>query len=263
MPLVPISDIHLQVCVEGSGPPLVLLHGFPLDHTMWRRQIDYFSATRTVIAPDLRGLGRSDGATGTSTMERFADDVAELLDELSVNEPACVAGLSMGGCVAFQVLRRHPHRVASLVLVDCRAARDAPDVYQKRYETADRVMREGTAFLADMMLDRLYAPITSRQQPALIAATREVITSSPRGGTAAAARGLAERPDVTDWLSEIRVPTLVIVGAHDIISPPDEMRGIAGKIPGARFVCLDDAGHMSPEEQPSRFNAELESFLQR
>jgi 3-oxoadipate enol-lactonase len=262
MPLVPIDEVHLNTLVAGSGPPLLFVHGFPLDHSMWREQIPFFARTHTVIAPDLRGFGRSDVTTGTVSMARFADDLAELLIEIGVTEPVAFCGLSMGGYIAFEFARRHGPKLSHLVLCDTRVAADALEARTKRFETADRVTREGPGFLADSMPERLYAKATFERQPELIAATQEVIRRSPRGGVAAASRGMGERADATPWLTSIQTPTLVVCGAHDAIAPPAEMREFAGKIPGAQFVQIADAGHMAPEEQPAAFNAALARYLQ-
>ena len=261
MPLVPIADIHLNVEVSGNGPPLLFVHGFPLDGGMWRAQVEAFAATHTVIVPDLRGFGRSDVTTGTVTMARFADDLAEMLDELGVPEPVCLCGLSMGGYVAFEFERRHRTRLASLVLCDTRAIADAPEAKSNRFTTAERVMQDGPDFLAEAMIERLYTEATRKHHPELVAATQAVIRTAPRGGVAAASRGMAERRDASAWLTEIEVPALVVVGEHDVISPRAEMEEFSRKIPHVRFVCLSDAGHMSPEEQPAAFNAALREFL--
>ncbi|MFV0442788.1 MAG: alpha/beta fold hydrolase [Planctomycetaceae bacterium] len=262
MSLVPIADLHLNVTIEGSGSPLLLVHGFPLDHTMWRAQIAEFAKNQTVIAPDLRGFGRSEATTGTVEMARFADDLAEMLDELSVDEPVTFCGLSMGGYIAFEFLQRHPRRVRQLILCDTRAAADTSDAAARRHATADRVLAEGPGFLADTMPDKLYSESTRRDQPELIAATQKVIRQSSRIGVAAASRGMALRRDANPQLAQIAVPTLVVVGEEDVISPPDEMREWCGKIPGGQFVSLPGAGHMSPEEQPEQFNKVAGKFLQ-
>lgn len=262
MPLVPLSEVHLHVVVEGSGPPLLFVHGFPLDHSMWSAQLAHFVATHTVIIPDLRGFGCSDVSTGTVSMARFADDLAELLGELNIHEPITLCGLSMGGYIAFEFLRRHRQRLGRLVLCDTRAAGDAPEARAKRFDTADRVTREGTDFLATAMLERLYAPQTLQQRPDLIAETRDVIRRAPRGGVAAASRGMAERIDATPLLPDIDFPALVVCGEHDVITPRAEMSDMAGKMPSAQFVVLAEAGHMAPQEQPAAFNHALAHFLQ-
>jgi 3-oxoadipate enol-lactonase len=262
MPRIPIGDVSLQVVIEGEGEPLLLVHGFPLDHSLWRHQIAHFSRSRQVIAPDLRGFGRSDVTAGTVRMEQFADDLARLLTALGVVRPVCLCGLSMGGYIAFAFVQRHRERLGSLVLCDTRAAADSPETRKHRWETAERVLREGPGFLAETMVDRLLAPTTRQQQPELAAEVQAVIRAAPPEGVAAASRGMAERPSVEELLPRIDLPTLVVVGEQDAISPPAEMRELARKIPAAQFVPLADAGHLAPLEQPAAMNAALDRFLQ-
>jgi 3-oxoadipate enol-lactonase len=255
------SRIGLNVIDRGRGLPLVLVHGYPLDHSMWQGQIEGLSDTCRVIAPDLRGFGASDVTPGTATMEQMAEDVAGMLDALSIQQPVVFCGLSMGGYVAWQFAFRHPQRLAKLILCDTRAIADSPDAAAGRLKTADRVLAEGASVAADALLPKLFAPVTYSQQPQIVEATRQVILRTKTEGIAAALRGMAERPDVTSRLPEIDVPGLLICGQHDGISPPSEMRQIAEQLPSARFVEIADAGHMSPLEQPVAVNIAIRQFV--
>ncbi len=246
---------------RGSGMPLLLVHGFPLDHSMWDAQIEALCDRYRVIAPDLRGFGQSDVTEAAVTMEQLADDLAGLLDALEVGEPVVLCGLSMGGYVAWAFWRKHAARLRGLVLCDTRAAADSPEAAAGRRETAERVLREGPAVLADSLLPRLLAPQTLELRPEIADRLRGVILNGDRRGIAAASRGMAERPDATPLLPEIRCPTLLLVGAQDVISPVAEMRGLAEKIPGARLVCIDGAGHMAPVERPAETTALVRAFL--
>ena len=259
---VPIGDIDLFVVEKGSGPPLLLVHGFPLDHTMWRYQVDALSASRRVIAPDLRGFGQS-GVAGKKivTMERFADDLAALLGSLDVHEPIDLCGLSMGGYIAWQFYHRHKSCLARLILCDTRADGDAEEVVRGRMIMAARVLEEGPGFIPDTMLPKLFAAETFQQRPDVVEETKEMILGNSGAGIAAAQLGMAQRPDMSHLLSEIDIPTLVLCGTHDVISPPSEMRVMAASIPGARFVEIPKAGHMAPMECPADVNEALLSFL--
>ncbi len=261
MRTVSLADVDLAVEDRGSGPVLLFVHGFPLDHTMWRSQIDEFSARFRVLAPDLRGFGASALGDGPVTMRRYADDLADLLDRLNIREKIVFIGLSMGGYVAWQFWQKYADRLAGLVLCDTRAVADAPPAKAGRAELAARVNAEGPQAAADAMLPKLFGPDFQRDNPAAIAETRTAIFRNSSAGIAAALSGMAERPDVTEMLGGITVPTLVIVGEHDAISTPTEMRGIAGRIPGAQFALIPAAGHMSPLESPRAFNAALIRFL--
>jgi len=261
MKTLSVNGTELATIDQGTGTPLVLVHGFPLDHTMWDAQVQALSEQYRVIAPDLRGFGQSGVTEGKVTMEQFADDVASLLDALEVEEPVVFCGLSMGGYVAWQFWRKYTERVRALVLCDTRAVADAPEAAAGRLETADRVLREGPAPLVDTMTPKLFAKATFENSPQIVESARRVMLSSSREGIAAAARGMAERPDVASLLADITCPTLVLVGELDVISPPAEMRAIAEAIPRARFVPIAGAGHMAPLENPAEVNAAMLAFL--
>ena len=246
---------------EGNGPPLLFVHGFPLDHTMWRDQLAEFAGAYRVIAPDLRGFGSSEVGDQAVTMEQFADDMAAILDALGVTEPVTLIGLSMGGYVAWQFLRNYRERLRALVLCDTRAAADSPEVAENRLKVAETVLADGTEALARAMVPKLFAQQTIRTRPAVVDAVRNVILQANPRGVAAAQRAMAARFDATGILKAIDVPTLMIVGEDDVISPPDEMRQIAEAIPGSRLVVIPDAGHMSPLENPAAFNSALSEFL--
>jgi 3-oxoadipate enol-lactonase len=258
---VQVNGIKLNVVERGTGVPLLLAHGFPLDHSMWSGQLDGLSDRCRVIAPDLRGFGASDVVPGVATMQQMADDLAGVLDALAIREPVIFCGLSMGGYVAWQFALRHRTRLAKLILCDTRAIADTPDAAAGRLKTAERVLKEGPGVVAEAMLPKLFSPNTQKAQPQIIEATRQVMLRTKPTGIAAALHGLAQRPDVTEHLPKIDVPTLVICGEHDAIAPPTEMEQFAAKMPQARFVKIADAGHMAPLEAPAAVNAAIREFL--
>jgi 3-oxoadipate enol-lactonase len=255
------NGARLATVDRGSGPPLVLVHGFPLDHTMWDAQIETLSGRHRVIAPDLRGFGQSGVTEGTATMELFADDLAGLLDAIAAGQRVVLCGLSMGGYVAFAFCRKHAARLRGLILCDTRAEADAPEAAAARLETADRVLGEGPGFLADSMLPKLLAPQTLAERPEMAAAVRKMILGNDPRGIAAALRGMAQRPDSTPLLSRITCPTLALVGQDDRLSPPEQMQALARQIPGSQFVVIPNAGHLTPVEGPAETTAAIEAFL--
>jgi pimeloyl-ACP methyl ester carboxylesterase len=263
---IAISTTDLAYVDRGSGLPVLLVHGFPLDHSMWNAQIDALADRARVIAPDLRGFGQSplgsaDPATGIS-MEQFADDLAELLDALSIKESIVLAGFSMGGYIAWQVVRKYSKQLRALVLCDTRAAADTDEGRAGRLKMADNVAEWGSGRVAEIMGPRLFAPRSFETMPEVVAAVRRVVERTQPAAIAAAQRGMAARPDVTAMLPSIRVPTLVIVGQHDAISTRDEMATIAAAIPGAQFVEIAHAGHMTTMEDPAAVNKVLLEFLE-
>jgi len=256
-----VNGAELAYVDAGAGRPVVLVHGFPLDHSMWNAQIDALSEDYRVIAPDLRGFGRSGVSEGTVTMQQFADDLAGLLCALQVDEPVVLCGLSMGGYVAWQFWRQHGWRLRGLILCDTRAVSDTPEAAAARREMAQRVLREGPAPLVAQMMPRLFAPSTAQDQPELVESLRGVMLKTDPRGIAAAARGMAERPEMVSQLNQIECPALVIVGELDAISTAEEMRAIARAIPHARLVEIAGCGHMSPLERPAEVSAAMREFL--
>jgi len=246
---------------HGTKPTLLLLHGFPLDSSMWNAQIEGLSADYRVIAPDLRGFGQGPPAGNVTTMEQMADDLAGLLDALAIDRPIVLAGLSMGGYVALAFWKKYAARLRAIVLCDTRAGADSPEVIQNRRETARRVLAEGAGVLADVMTTRLLSPGAPRDRPHVGDAVRQMILRADRRGAAAALLGMAARADFTPLLGQIGCPVLALVGEHDVLTPVAEMRAMAHAIPHAQLVEIPEAGHLAPMEQPAAFNTTLASFL--
>lgn len=252
---------------EGQGTPILLVHGFPLDHTMWEPQIAALAERYRVIAPDLRGFGQSslgqiDPSRGVS-MEQYADDLADLLDALGITAPIVLVGLSMGGYIAWQFARNYPERLRALVQLDTRAIADNDEARAGRLKMADSVAEWGSGRVAEMMGPKLFSQRAFEKQPEIVSAVRRVVEGTSPAAIAAAQRGMAARPDVTASLPSIRVPTLVIVGSDDVISPPPEMQSIANAIPGAEFVVIPNSGHMTTLENPAAVNEAMLRFVER
>jgi len=256
-----VNGTQLAVLERGRGLPVLLVHGFPLNHTMWDEQIEVLSSDYRVIAPDLRGFGRSGVTPGKVTMEQFADDLAALVDAMGVGEPVVYCGLSMGGYIGWQFWRKYAARLKALIVCDSRAVADTPEAAANRLVLADRVLGEGPGVVAESMMPRLLPASTAQSRPDVAQAIGRMMTGNDPQGIAAASRGMAERPDVTALLPRIRCPVLVLVGELDVISPPAEMRSIAAAIPGSRCVEIPGSGHMSPMEKPAQVNAAILEFL--
>ena len=259
---VAVNGVTLATHDEGTGSPILFVHGFPLSHSMWQPQIFAFAGDHRVIAPDLRGFGNSNVTEGTVTMEQHADDLAALLDELNVDEPVVLCGLSMGGYVAWQFQQKYPDRLRGLILCDTRSVADTPEGVENRKRLAKMVVENGSEAVASVMLPNLFSPKTGDRDPAVIDELRATIVATSPQGIAGAALGMAERPDVTPLLPNITTPSLLIVGEDDGISPPEEMRDIAAAMPNARLVEITEAGHMSTLENPALVNQVIREFLQ-
>jgi 3-oxoadipate enol-lactonase len=242
---------------------LLLIHGYPLDHTLWQPQIDRLADMAPVIAPDLRGFGASEAPDGVYTMDSHADDLYALLDVLHI-ERVVVCGLSMGGYIALAFWRKYASRVRGLILVDTRAGADAPAARQARLDMVEQVKQRGSAPAADTMLPRLLAESTRQSHPDLVESVYAMMLRQPPAGIIGAQLGMAERPDSTPTLSTITVPTLAVFGAEDVITPAEtEGRSLADAIPSAKLVVIPNAGHLSNLEQPEAFNGAVLGFLAR
>jgi pimeloyl-ACP methyl ester carboxylesterase len=255
-------ELEFGVVDQGTGSPLMFVHGFPLSHAMWNAQIPVFASEHRVIVPDLRGFGSSVDTEGTVTMEDFADDLAAILDFLKVEEPVVLCGLSMGGYIALQFVRKHRERLRGLVFSDTRASADVPDVVENRLKIAKLVVESGTQPVAEAMLPKALSPKTFADRPEVVEAVRSMMISSDPTGVAAASRGMAVRSDMMALLPSIDLPTLVVVGSDDSLTPVAEMRRMADAIPGSRFKVVPEAGHLPPLENPLVFNATLAEFLE-
>ena len=245
---------------RGKGEALLLLHAFPLGLVMWDPQVRSFAASHQVIRFDARGFGGSPPGDGLLTMERIADDGVALLDHLGISR-AIVCGLSMGGYAAFAMVRRHPDRLKALVLADTRAGADSDAARTARAAQADKARREGSAAVGDAVLPKLVGETTHKQRPELVSRLRETIAANPPRGIADALAGLAARADSTPTLREIRVPTLVVCGDEDVLTPLSESEGLVRGIAGSRLEVVPAAGHLSSVENPERFNEVLGKFF--
>jgi pimeloyl-ACP methyl ester carboxylesterase len=229
---------------------------------MWSQQLAALVPHFRLIAPDLRGFGKSEYTTGVVTMAQYADDLAQLLDALQIQQRVTLVGLSMGGYVGWEFLLRHRRRLHRLIMADTRAVADSAEIARGRELMADRVLQEGVSAVVDSMLPRLFAPQTVASNPAVVEETRRAMLANHPEGIAAALNGMARRRDMRSELPAIDLPTLLICGEHDEISTTVEMRELASQIPGARFEVISHAGHMAPLENGLATNELLKEFLQ-
>lgn len=245
----------------GNGAALVLLHGFPFDRTMWRGQAALALGEEfRVIAPDLRGFGETPLGDEVVTMEALAEDLAALLDKLRLGR-VVLGGLSMGGYVAFAFFRKFPERVRALLLADTRPQADTEEGRRAREENAQRALKEGLVPIVESMLPKLLSAETRERGGEILDGVRAMMLSMSPEGAAAALRAMALRRAQTDLLLSINVPTLIIVGSEDSVTPPADSESMSAKIEGARLVVVEGAGHLSNVEKPEDFNRALADFL--
>jgi 3-oxoadipate enol-lactonase len=245
---------------EGPGDPLVLLHAFPLNRRMWAPQVEALSETRRVITPDYPGFGRSPRPPAQPDVRYYAEQIRDLLDALRL-ERVVLGGLSMGGYVAFACMRLFPERVTALVLANTRPDPDPEEAKQARRDLARKVAEEGVGVLPRVQMERLLAPQTLEGNKAVVEYVRDIMLESSPDGVVAALGAMRDRPDSTELLGQIKVPTLVIGGAEDALSTPEVMGRMAAKIPASEHTTLEGTGHLSNLEAPQSFNAALLDFL--
>lgn len=260
MTKVRIDNIDIAYTDAGMGRPIVLIHGYPFNRSLWDEQVAALSSSYRVIAPDLRGFGDSDASDGTSTMNRLAEDVASLMDHLEIPR-AAIAGLSMGGYVTLAFYKQFPARSRALILADTRAQADTEESKQTRAQQAEKALSEGMAGIADAMLPKLLTPETVSKRPEIVKRVRDMMLKTKPEGAAAALHGMAQRDDQTELLSKISVPTLIVVGADDAITPVADSKKMHQLIRGSRLAVFENAGHVSNLERTESFNESLLGFL--
>jgi len=260
MTFIRVDDIQMAYTDTGMGRPVVLIHGYPFNRSLWSEQVSALSNSYRVIVPDLRGMGETDASAGPATMNQMAQDVARLMDHLEIPR-AAVGGLSMGGYVTLAFYKQFPSRVRALVLADTRAQADTEESKQTRAQQAEKALAEGMAGIADAMLPKLLTPETVSKRPEIVKRVRDMMLKTKPEGAAAALHGMAQREDLTQLLARISVPALIIVGAEDAITPVTDSEKMNQAISGSRLVVLENAGHVSNLERTEQFNDALLDFL--
>lgn len=260
MTSIGVNEIQMAFTDTGIGRPLVLLHGYPFNRTLWDEQVSALTNRYRVIVPDLRGFGDSEASAVPATMDLMAQDIARLLDHLEISQ-AVIGGLSMGGYVVLAFYKQFPSRVRGLVLANTRAQADSEEAKQTRVQQAEKALTEGMAGIADSMLSKLLTPETVSKRPEIVKRVRDMMLRTKPEGAAAALQGMAERDDQTQLLPQITVPSLILVGSEDPITPVADGEKMHRAIAGSRLVVIEKASHVSNIEQSEQFNQELERFL--
>lgn len=258
----PIPAGHIYYQERGGGPTLALLHAFPLHSDMWAPQLEGLQDSCRLIAMDMRGFGRTPLETAPYALEALTRDLAALMDALG-QERFVLGGLSMGGYVALAFQRLFGDRLAGLILADTRAGADSPGARERRYQTIREVEAYGMGPLSEAMPRSLLCPETFDLQPALPERIASWIARTDPRAVIAAQRAMAERPDATPQLRGVGVPTLVLVGSQDTLSPPEEAEAMASQIPGAQLAIIPHAGHLANLENPVAFNRAVREFMAR
>jgi 3-oxoadipate enol-lactonase len=248
-----VTDLHF--IDSGGGLPVLWIHGFPLSSEVFRPQ-QVLESCRHII-PDLRGFGRSPEPQGALSMDHYADDMVAVLDSLRIDR-AVVAGLSMGGYIAFALARRARARMSALILIDTRENADTAEARGKRTEMIAAVEREGITAVVRDMLPKLLSPAAP---PAMVREVEAIVQTSSKRGVIAALQAMASRPDCSGLLPTLKMPSLVLVGSADTITPRTDAERMAAALGGATPVVIEGAGHLSNFERPRDFNRAVSAFL--
>ena len=259
MPTKTLRGVAFHYEDRGQGVPLILLHGFPVDSRMWDAQTVALSSHYRMIAPDLRGFGQT-AASDRFTIESLADDVHALLDEIRAL-PCVLGGLSMGGYVALAYALKHASDLRGLILVDTKAEGDTPQQKESRLKMAELARTQGAAAVAGQMLPKVLAEDTPRKRLAVAAALRRLMEQCPPTTIEHALLAMRDRPDQSPNLSSISIPTLIIVGENDSITPLSAAQSMQKRIPNADLTVILGAGHFSPMEQPAQVSRAIDQFL--
>lgn len=254
-----VNGITLAYSDTGSGLPIVFLHAFPLNRTMWADQESALSSHHRVITIDLRGHGESDAPLWHYTLDQAADDVRALLNHLSIRQ-ALFVGLSMGGYILFAFYRKYADRVKGMVLADTRAQADTPEGKAGRFQMAQIAYRQGPPAIADIMIPKLLSSATIQTRPEIVQQVRTMIEGNQMSGIVGDLMAMAERPDSVPLLKQIACPARIIVGELDQATPPADATLMAEQIPCARLTVIPNAAHLASLEQPEEFTKIVAAF---
>ncbi|HWP44661.1 MAG TPA: alpha/beta fold hydrolase [Blastocatellia bacterium] len=257
-----INGINIDYREAGTGLPVIFIHAFPLNQTMWDDQLSVLRNHCRAITLDLRGFGASDVPDGPYTIDQMAADVNGLMSKLDIKR-AVLVGLSMGGYISLAFYRNYPGSVRAMVLANTRASADTAKARERRMESARKVEQEGASAIADELVPLALAPSTLEARPDIVKRVRAMAEANSPRGLAAAQRAMASRMDSTYILASIDFPVLIIGGAEDKLTPVTEAKSMRDGIPRSQLVVIEGAGHLSNMEQPDQFNAALLDFLKK
>jgi len=256
------NKISVSYNDEGlnEAPVIIFIHGFPLNKSMWNKQMEALKDNYRVIAYDIRGHGKTDVGTLDFSIDLFVKDLLGFMDALKI-EKTIICGLSMGGYIALNAIQNHPERFTALILCDTNCTADTPEAKEKRMNTIQSIKENGVEKLANDLLPNLFAPESFTTSSEEIVAVKEMIVNTTKESLYKSLNALANRKETCSKLAEIKVPVLILVGKDDKITPPEAAKAMHEKIAKSLLSILNKAGHLSNLENPKEFNSQLKKFV--
>ena len=258
---IPVNNFHLSYDDVGEGNiPIIFLHGYPFDKTMWQLQLDFLKPSYRLISCDIRGFGKSTDEESSLSIDLFADDLIQFMDKLNIDK-AIVCGLSMGGFITLNAMKRFPDRFEALVLCDTQCIADTAEVKEKRYKIIDEIEVDGEEKFNEGFIKNVFHKDSITNKKELVEQLRSVVFSNSKHIIQAGLVALAERSETCSGLNEITIPTLILCGREDEVTPLAQSEFMHATIKGSILHVIDNAGHVSNLEQPHEFNKHLLDFL--
>jgi len=246
--------------VGESSVPIIFLHGFPFDKSMWNEQVDALKATNRVIALNIRGFGKSTDEKSILDIALFANDLILYMDHLNINK-AIICGLSMGGFIALNALKRFPERFEALILCDTQCVADTAEIKANRYKAIEQINNEGTTDFNEKFIKNIFHPSSLIDKKEVVENVRKIVFANSKQIITAGITALAERSETCSNLDNIRIPTLIICGREDEVTPLEQSEFMHQNIEGSILNIIENAGHVSNLEHPNEFNKHLINFL--
>lgn len=258
---ITINNFNLSFDDLGEGQvPILFLHGFPFEKSMWKEQLEFLKNRYRVIACDLRGFGKSKDEESPLSIDLFADDLILFMDKLKI-EKVIICGLSMGGYIALNAIKRYPNRFEALILCDTQCIADSHKVKMKRFKTIDQINEFGVKKFNENFIKSVFYEDTKTNKPELVEELRNVVFSNSKNSITKGLIAIAERSETCSVLNKITIPTLIICGREDVVTPLEESKFMNREIKGSILHVINNAGHVSNLEEPVKFNKLIRDFL--